>query len=229
MLDLGRLDWSIHTAATISAAREPAIAGVLCFWVFAVLAVIGAFTQRARAAPLWLWSIPLLMYLSVVFLVVETPRYRKAIDPFIILLAALAVISLRVRPSRSRRQRTRDGREERAGRRQVSAQLLEREPDLVGAVVAGLRERGPGEVGLARLGPVAEKRRQAEPAVAPVGLLHAGGAPIQNESAWTRATAGSGPRRRAARRRRSPGRTRRAGARPRRARTGDVLMPSGRG
>ena len=31
------------------------------------------------------------MYLSVVFLVVETPRYRTAIDPFIVLLAALTV------------------------------------------------------------------------------------------------------------------------------------------
>ena len=34
------------------------------------------------------------MYLSVVFLVVETPRYRTAIDPFIVLLAALALRSL---------------------------------------------------------------------------------------------------------------------------------------
>ena len=72
-------------------ARRAAIAGVICFWIFAVLAVIGAFTQRARAAPLWFWAVPLLMYLSVVFLVVETPRYRTAIDPFIVLLAALAL------------------------------------------------------------------------------------------------------------------------------------------
>jgi hypothetical protein len=91
MLDLAGMDWSIHTAATISASRGWAIAGVLCFWVFALLAVYGATTRPARAAPLWLWAVPLLMYLSVVFLVVETPRYRTAIDPFIVLLAALAV------------------------------------------------------------------------------------------------------------------------------------------
>jgi hypothetical protein len=91
MLDLGGLDWSIHTASTISVGRTVAIAGVVCFWVYFVLAVIGAFDRRARAAPLWLWAVPLLMYLSVVFLVVETPRYRTAIDPFIVLLAALAV------------------------------------------------------------------------------------------------------------------------------------------
>ncbi len=91
MLDLAGMDWSIHTASTISAGRTAGITGVICFWIFAVLAVIGAFTQRARAAPLWFWSVPMLMYLSVVFLVVETPRYRTAIDPFIILLAALAL------------------------------------------------------------------------------------------------------------------------------------------
>ena len=72
---------------------------MVCFWIFAVLAVIGAFTQRARAAPLWFWAVPLLMYLSVVFLVVETPRYRTAIDPFIVLLAALALTRRACRPS----------------------------------------------------------------------------------------------------------------------------------
>jgi 4-amino-4-deoxy-L-arabinose transferase-like glycosyltransferase len=91
MLDLAGMNWSIHTASTISAGRTAAITGVICFWIYAILAVIGAFTQRARAAPLWFWAVPLLMYLSVVFLVVETPRYRTAVDPFIVLLAALAL------------------------------------------------------------------------------------------------------------------------------------------
>ena len=91
MLDLAGMDWSIHTAATISATRGWAIAGVICLWIFALLALFGATTRQARAAPLWLWAVPVLMYLSVVFLVVETPRYRTAIDPFIVLLAALTV------------------------------------------------------------------------------------------------------------------------------------------
>ena len=102
MLDLAGMDWSIHTASTISAGRRAAIWGVACFWIYAVLAVIGAFTRRARAAPLWFWAMPVLMWLSVMFLVVETPRYRTAIDPFIILLAALALASLwKNRPRRS--------------------------------------------------------------------------------------------------------------------------------
>ena len=71
---------------------------MICFWIYAVLAIAGAFTRRARAAPLWLWVVPLLMYLSVVFLVVETPRYRTAIDPFIVLLAALALARAAERP-----------------------------------------------------------------------------------------------------------------------------------
>jgi 4-amino-4-deoxy-L-arabinose transferase-like glycosyltransferase len=97
MLDLAGMDWSIHTAGTISATRGWAIAGVICFWAFALLAIFGATTRRARAAPLWLWAVPLLMYLSVVFLVVETPRYRLAIDPFIVLLAALTLTRTRTR------------------------------------------------------------------------------------------------------------------------------------
>ena len=42
-------------------------------------------------SPLWVWAMPVLMFLSVVFLVVETPRYRTPIDPFLVLLAAAAV------------------------------------------------------------------------------------------------------------------------------------------
>ncbi len=101
MLDLAGLEWSIHTAGTVNVGRRWAVIGVICFWVFALLAVAGAVTRNARAAPLWVWAFPLLMYLSVVFLVVETPRYRTAIDPFIVLLAALALSAVRGRRAAS--------------------------------------------------------------------------------------------------------------------------------
>jgi 4-amino-4-deoxy-L-arabinose transferase-like glycosyltransferase len=91
MLDLGGLDWSRHTAATISVGPGWAMAGVICFWVFALLAFAGAFTRLARSTPFFVWLVPILLYLSVVFLVVETPRYRTGIDPFIVMLAALAL------------------------------------------------------------------------------------------------------------------------------------------
>jgi hypothetical protein len=91
MLDLGGMDWSRHTASTISVGPRWANAGVICFWVFALLALLGAFTKQARRTPFFVWLIPLLLYLSVVFLVVETPRYRTGIDPFVVMLAALAL------------------------------------------------------------------------------------------------------------------------------------------
>jgi 4-amino-4-deoxy-L-arabinose transferase-like glycosyltransferase len=91
MFELGGLDWSRHTASTISVTAGWANAGVICFWVFALLALVGAFTKLARRTPLFVWMVPVLLYLSVVFLVVETPRYRTGIDPFIVMLAALAL------------------------------------------------------------------------------------------------------------------------------------------
>lgn len=100
-LELGGLDWSRHTASTISVSAGWANAGVICFWIFALLALAGATTRAARRAPPWVWLVPLLLYLSVVFLVVETPRYRTGIDPFIVMLAALAVTRLRRTPRAS--------------------------------------------------------------------------------------------------------------------------------
>jgi hypothetical protein len=88
LLDLASWDWSRHTASTVSVTPGWAGIGVVCFWVFAVIAL---FARRVRAAPLYVWAVPLVMYLSVIFLASETPRYRAALDPFVILLAALAL------------------------------------------------------------------------------------------------------------------------------------------
>lgn len=89
--DLAGRDWSRHTASTISIGRTWADRGVVSFWMCAVLAFAGLFTRRARETPWFVWAFPVLMYLSVVFLVVETPRYRTPLDPFFVILAALAI------------------------------------------------------------------------------------------------------------------------------------------
>jgi 4-amino-4-deoxy-L-arabinose transferase-like glycosyltransferase len=93
-LELAGLHRSRATAAVIGISRGWADAGVVCFWLFALLAVAGSLTGLARRTPAFVWAVPALMFLSVVFLVVETPRYRTAIDPFIVILAAMALWSL---------------------------------------------------------------------------------------------------------------------------------------
>ena len=62
-----------------------------CFWLLCLAAVAGCFTRAARAAPRWLWLIPGLMYLAVLFMGADTSRFRSPIDPFLILLAACAI------------------------------------------------------------------------------------------------------------------------------------------
>ena len=91
--ELDGMDWAIHTASTVSIDATWAKRGVWCFWLFAPLAVAGAFTRLARRPPWFVWAFPALMYLSVVFLVIETPRYRTPLDPFIVLLATLALVT----------------------------------------------------------------------------------------------------------------------------------------
>ena len=91
LFDVANLRWSRHTASTISVDPGWADAGVICFWVFAALALAGATRRAARDVPWFVWAMPILMYLSVVFLAAETPRYRAPLDPFFVLLAALAV------------------------------------------------------------------------------------------------------------------------------------------
>ena len=91
LLDIASWRWSRHTASTISVEPGWAGAGVVSFWIFAALAVAGVTRRAARRVPWFVWTVPLTMYLSVVFLAAETPRYRAPIDPFIVLLAAIAV------------------------------------------------------------------------------------------------------------------------------------------
>jgi 4-amino-4-deoxy-L-arabinose transferase-like glycosyltransferase len=93
LLDLAGLRRSRATAATITIDHLWADRGIVCFWAFAALALAGAFTAMARRAPWYVWAMPVLMFLSVVFLVVETPRYRAPIDPFLVLLATAAVVT----------------------------------------------------------------------------------------------------------------------------------------
>jgi len=95
-------DWWQFSGRTLSLPRWTADVSGVAFLLFLALAGAGAFTAAARAAPRWLWLMPVLMLLSVMFVVGET-RFRAPIDPFVVLLAALAVAALTGRATDSDR------------------------------------------------------------------------------------------------------------------------------
>ncbi|MBV9336164.1 MAG: glycosyltransferase family 39 protein [Solirubrobacterales bacterium] len=94
----GSFAWHASAAAQ-SIAPHRADIGITSFWILCALAIAGSFTKLTRAAPRWVWFVPLLLALSVVLVNVETPRFRAPVDPFLILLAAagLATAATRVR------------------------------------------------------------------------------------------------------------------------------------
>jgi hypothetical protein len=87
------------SAGAVSLPISMARIGVIGFWIVCLLALGGAVSRPVRAAPKWVWFVPLLLALSVVLVNVETPRFRAPVDPFLILLAAagLAVLATRIR------------------------------------------------------------------------------------------------------------------------------------
>ncbi|MGI9184062.1 MAG: glycosyltransferase family 39 protein [Solirubrobacteraceae bacterium] len=91
MLELeGTAAWH-DSAAAIGLSVSTAHTGVIAFWILGCLAVVGAFTRAARRGPRWLWAVPVLLALSVLFINVETPRFREPVEPFVVLLAACAL------------------------------------------------------------------------------------------------------------------------------------------
>jgi hypothetical protein len=97
----GSFAWHASYAAISLPARAAGV-GVVSFWVLLVLAIAGLFTAVRREAPGWMWAFPILYWLSVTFVNLETPRFREPIDPFFILLAACAVATAGHRVTRGR-------------------------------------------------------------------------------------------------------------------------------
>ncbi|MGZ4167190.1 MAG: glycosyltransferase family 39 protein [Solirubrobacteraceae bacterium] len=86
----GSFAWHASYAA-IGLPATAAAVGVMSFWVLLALAILGWFTAVRREAPRWLWAFPILYWVSITFINVETPRFREPIDPFLVLLAACAL------------------------------------------------------------------------------------------------------------------------------------------
>jgi 4-amino-4-deoxy-L-arabinose transferase-like glycosyltransferase len=102
LLGLGGREWWRFTASTVSLGPRRADLAAYAFFPVLALALIGAFQPAARRAPLWFWSIPVLLWLSVVPILGET-RFRMPIEPFFLLLAALALSRAFAWRPRSRR------------------------------------------------------------------------------------------------------------------------------
>ena len=98
----GSFAWHASYDAIGLPARAAGI-GVVSFWLLLALAIAGLFTAVRREAPRWLWAFPVLYWLSIAFVNVETPRFREPIDPFFVLLAACAVATAAHRVLRLRR------------------------------------------------------------------------------------------------------------------------------
>jgi 4-amino-4-deoxy-L-arabinose transferase-like glycosyltransferase len=104
----GTFAWRASTAALNI--HEPwATIGVYSLYLLCLMAIAGLFTRVVRRAPWWLWLMPVMWWLSIVPVNVETPRFREPLDPFLILLAGCAVSSalarLRLGRSPVRRRR----------------------------------------------------------------------------------------------------------------------------
>jgi 4-amino-4-deoxy-L-arabinose transferase-like glycosyltransferase len=69
-----------------------AMLSVYASWALLLLCVVGILCPAARAAPAALWTCPVVLYLSTVLLLGLT-RGRSPSDPFLIMLASLAVVA----------------------------------------------------------------------------------------------------------------------------------------
>lgn len=82
------------SARALGVNADAAKLAVYAFWLILPLAVVGAFSRAVRETPWWLWLVPALMALSAIFTAGGLTRYRLPEDPFVIWLAACAVVSL---------------------------------------------------------------------------------------------------------------------------------------
>jgi hypothetical protein len=102
LLGFTYLDYSVADARRQHLPVWSVYAQNWAFWTLGVLAIIGVFTRRARAAPRWLWAVPILLFLTVVWVGAGSTLYREPVDPFLILLAGCACEAVSLRTWRSR-------------------------------------------------------------------------------------------------------------------------------
>jgi 4-amino-4-deoxy-L-arabinose transferase-like glycosyltransferase len=100
----GSRAWQL-SSASVGLDLHLAHIGVFSFWLLLALVLAGLATRPVRQAlrrtPRWLWGVPFVMWLTAVLVNAETPRFREPLDPFLVLLAAVALSTACARVSGS--------------------------------------------------------------------------------------------------------------------------------
>lgn len=91
LFDLDGGAYDRHIAPFVPYANKLMWLSILATYPILVLAAIGAFRPGARRAPFALWAIPILVFVEIIFLLPANVRYRSSIEPYLVLLAALAI------------------------------------------------------------------------------------------------------------------------------------------
>jgi 4-amino-4-deoxy-L-arabinose transferase-like glycosyltransferase len=92
LFHLGELDLAVLNLANTGIPRTPALFEIYGFYPLLVLALGGVLLGDVRRAPRWLWFVAL--GLCAVLFVTSFIRFRMALDPFFVMLAALALATL---------------------------------------------------------------------------------------------------------------------------------------
>ena len=92
MFHISQLDFSVANLRDTGIPRVPAIFEIFGFYPLLILALGGVLLGNPRRAPPWLWLVPLL--LASTLFVTSFIRFRSSIDPFLVLLASLALATL---------------------------------------------------------------------------------------------------------------------------------------
>jgi 4-amino-4-deoxy-L-arabinose transferase-like glycosyltransferase len=108
LLELGGAQRARFTATTIDVPPGAAVVGAWQLWLVLALAALGAAAGALRRVPPGLLALVAFLWLTTALVQSETPRFRAAIDPFLLMLAALglAVVLARAARAGSRRPAT---------------------------------------------------------------------------------------------------------------------------
>ncbi|MBV9818090.1 MAG: glycosyltransferase family 39 protein [Solirubrobacterales bacterium] len=92
MFHLGELDFAVDNLRDTDIPEVPAWLEILGFYPIGLLALAGLALGPVRRAPLWMWLVP--VFLCSTLLVTGFIRFRSAVDPFLVMLAALGAIGI---------------------------------------------------------------------------------------------------------------------------------------